>query len=481
MPDKRDPFDLYRPLHPAAPAGHAPATPGEPHPAVIASVDANSPAAAGGLKPRDEIVRANDVVLRDIIDWRWYADGPGVSLELRNPVGHERTAVLGRSPGESWGIEFEHLVFDSVKTCRNDCAFCFVSQLPKGLRRPLYVRDDDYRLSFLQGNFITLTNLVEKDIERIDEQHLSPLYVSLHSVDPVVRSQLVCARQDDALARFDQLVELGIEMHVQIVLVPGENDASRLDQTLTWLAMHEGVPSVGVVPVGFTKHQDTFCRSYENARDAAAVIDQVEPWRQAMRRRDGISWVHLADEFYVNARRPVPAPHTYDGYPQYENGIGLVSTFTEEFSARAEDLKAAADAWRAETLAPSHTQDFITLVSGTMFAPVLEGLVSDLGLDDVLRVIAVQNHFFGGNVGVTGLLTDADLSAAIRSDESTGVYLLPDVVGNADGVTLDDVPLDDIAPRTGRDVRLVSSDAAGLVDGIRSAVDRPPSQGPRSR
>ena len=312
-----------------------------------------------------------------------------------------------------------------MKTCRNTCAFCFVAQLPKGLRRPLYVRDDDYRLSFLQGNFITLTNLTDADMARIDEQNLSPLYVSLHSVDPVIRERLVCARHDDALARFDQLVDIGIELHVQIVLVPGENDVSRLDQTLTWLAMRDGVRSVGVVPIGFTKHQDRFDRSYENTRDAAAVVEQLEPWRQAFRRRDGVSWVHAADEFYLNARMPVPAAYTYDGYPQYENGIGLVRSFTDEVGTIAEDLGEVVAQWRSENKGLVTDVQRITLVTGTLFAPVLQSLVSDLEYGDVLRVLAVPNHFFGGNVSVTGLLTDADLSEAIRADNSPGRIFCP--------------------------------------------------------
>ncbi len=480
MPDKGHYDDLYRAL---LPGGAAP-TPSKAHKqpvAVIAAVDHQSPASTGGVKPKDAILAANDVVLRDVIDWRWYADDAAVSLLVRDPLGHERTVVLGRAPGESWGIEFEHVVFDGVKTCQNKCPFCFVDQLPKGLRRPLYVRDDDYRLSFLQGNFITLTNLTDDDMERIDEQRLAPLYVSLHSVDPVVRKHIICARDDIALMRFDQLVELGIDLHVQIVLVPGENDASRLEQTLTWLAMRDGVRSVGVVPLGYTKHQSRFDRSYENCRDAAAVVEQIEPWRAAFRRRDGISWVHAADEFYLNARKPIPSASTYDGYPQYENGIGLVRAFVDGLAARAEELEERVGQWRSTSRGLDEEARRVTLLTGTLFAPMLESLVSDLGYDDVLRVLAVPNHLFGGNVSVTGLLAESGVSAAIRADHSPGAYLLPDVVANPEGLTLDDVPAADLGPLTGHDVRLVSSDAAGLVEGLRSAIEHPPTPRLKSR
>ena len=474
MPQHRDPDDLYRALLPAGREGVVSASHKEKPVPRIAEIDPDSPAARAGLKRKEAIVTADDVVLRDIIDWRWVADGARVVLVVHDVQDHERIAVLEREAGETWGIEFEHVVFDGVKTCRNSCAFCFVTQLPKGLRRPLYVRDDDYRLSFLQGNFITLTNLADEDIERIDEQRLSPLYISLHSADPDVRKQLVCAHDDDALRRFDQLVEVGIDLHVQIVLVPGENDGARLDQTLGWLAQREGVRSVGVVPVGYTKYQSRFSRSYENWRDAAAVIDQLERWREASRRRDGISWVHAADELFLNARRPVPPAGAYDGFPQYDNGIGLVRVFTDEVTSQTDQLADAVSQWRDVGRTLSAEQRVISIITGELFAPVIESLIGDTGYEDTLRVLPVPNHFFGGNVSVTGLLTESDLSAAVHADGGVGVYLLPDIVANADGLTLDDVPSTDLGPLTAADLRLVSSDAHGLVQGIRNAAECPP-------
>ena len=194
---------------------------------------------------------------------------------------------------------------------------------PRGLRRALYLRDDDYRLSFLQGNFVTLTNLSDDDVERIAEQHLSPLYVSLHAVDQAVRDQLVCAREDRALERFDELLDEGIELHVQIVLVPGVNDGAVLQETLTWLAEREGVLSVGIVPLGYTAHQERFKGSFESADDASAVIADVVPWQEAMRDRDGCTWVYLADEFYLNAGVDVPPAVTTTAFRSTRTGSGL--------------------------------------------------------------------------------------------------------------------------------------------------------------
>ncbi|MDP2400358.1 MAG: DUF512 domain-containing protein, partial [Actinomycetota bacterium] len=297
---------------------------------LVAAVADGSPASRAGVRPGDRIVAADGAPLADIIDWQWYAADAEVAISIADTTGSVRDALLVRAADEPWGIEWSATLFDGVRTCRNSCAFCFMMQLPKGLRPALYLRDDDFRLSFLHGNFVTLTNLAEADVARMSEQHLSPLYVSLHAVDPDVRARLICAREDRALERFDELLDAGIDLHVQIVLVPGVNDGERLDETLTWLAEREGVVSVGVVPLGYTRHQEIFASSYTHQLAAATVIEQVQRWQFAMRERDGVTWVHLADEFYLNARAPLPRTEWYDDYPQYENGIGIVRAFVDE-------------------------------------------------------------------------------------------------------------------------------------------------------
>jgi len=340
-----------------------------------------------------------------------------------------------------------------------------MTQLPKGLRRALYLRDDDYRLSFLQGNFVTLTNLSDADVDRIIEQHLSPLYVSLHAVDPAVRATLICAREDRALDRIDILLESGIEMHIQIVLVPGVNEEDQLDASLTWLAEREGIASVGIVPLGFTAHQTRFPGSYESAEAAAEVIAQIEPWQLAFRERDGVSWVHLADEFYLNAGATVPPAELYDGFPQYENGIGLVRDWL--------DAVADLDIELAEAVAALTRP--VAVVSGTLFAPVLAQALASAAAETSapVSVLAVPNLFFGGNVSVTGLLCGADLVPSIAETPLGTVVLVPDIIVNADGLLLDDVPAAELGMRSDRDVRLVSCDAAGLLGGLQHAVTDP--------
>jgi len=435
---------------------------------VVATVVPDSPAALAFIEPGDEIRAVDGSPLRDVIDWQWLADGDSASVLAVKPGGLAEEFTMTREPGEPWGLTFTETVFDGVRTCSNKCAFCFMTQLPKGLRRALYLRDDDFRLSFLQGNFVSLTNLDDADVERIAEQNLSPLYVSLHSIDTEIRDRLICAREDRGLERFDQLLDAGIDLHVQIVLVPGVNDGDALERSLRWLAEREGVGSVGIVPLGYTGHQRAFSASYGESQAALAVIAQVEPWQKAFRARDGITWVHLADEFYLNAQVEVPAADHYDGFPQYENGIGLVRSYLDDCTERADEL--------ADALAAVSSP--LTLVTGTLFAPVLQRLLDSLmpeGLraNPSVSVLAVENSFFGGNVSVTGLLTASDLVPAIAKLPQGTVALVPDVVANADGLLLDDVPAAELGMRTLREVRLISCTADGLLGGLIQAAETP--------
>lgn len=438
---------------------------------LIAAVDENSPAARAGVVPGERIVAADGEAVHDVLEWLWIADGASVTVTLSRSgdnAAATRELTLTREPGEGWGIEFADAIFDRVRTCRNNCAFCFMSQLPEGLRPALYLRDDDYRLSFLSGTFITLTNLTDADVDRIAEQALSPLYVSLHAVDPDIRRRLVCAHEDRALERFDELLDAGIDLHVQIVLVPGVNDGAELEKTLGWLAEREGVESVGIVPLGYTRYQEAFTRGFEHAGDAAVVIEQVQRWQFAFFERDRKSWVHLADEFYINARAPFPAADWYDGFPQYENGIGIVRTFVDEIVAMRSTIeKALEDLPEGET---------ITLVTGMLSATTIAGALNACDAAGKVRLLVVPNRFFGGNVSVTGLLTGADIAEAIKQDAHAGEYVLPDVIFNVDGLTLDDMDLATLSREAGTEIAVVSSNAAGLVRALlgKARRDVPP-------
>ncbi|MDP2183219.1 MAG: DUF512 domain-containing protein [Actinomycetota bacterium] len=417
-------------------------------------VAADSPADRASIQPDDVLLAVDGTPITDIIEWQWLTDGPAVRVTLERAGAGRIDTALSRAAAAPWGIHFAEEIFDAVRTCDNRCEFCFMTQLPGGLRPALYVRDDDYRLSFLHGNFITLTNLTDADVERIAGQHLSPLYVSLHAIGAGVRARLMGARSDSALARFDELLDAGIDLHVQIVLVPDVNDGEILEQTLTWLAEREGVASVGVVPLGYTRHQTRYTESFESASAAAAVIEQIERWQAAFRKRDGVGHVYAADEFFLNAGHTLPAWEVYDEFPQYENGIGLARAFVDEFAEAA-----AAASCAQPDLAGTR------ILTGELAAPLLRDAVASLGepVADVI-VIEVRNDFFGGNVSVAGLLAASDIVAAIRADATGGrAYLLPDVIFNADGLTLDDVTLDDLIQDSGANICVVSCDAAGLA------------------
>jgi len=452
---------------------YAPSEHGTSRGGVIKVIEPSSPADQAGLMPGDVVLSVDEAELSDVLDWQWHTDSDAVRLSVVSHTGDMLDVSLQRTPGTAWGIEFADPLFDGVRTCRNSCTFCFMTQLPRGMRKALYLRDDDFRLSFLQGNFVTLTNLTDEDAERISEQHLSPLYVSVHATEPGVRENLVCSRDDRALERIDQLLAAGIDMHVQIVLVPGVNDAEHLDCTLTWLAEREGIVSVGIVPLGYTRHQQVFSASYNDQIAAATVIQQVQRWQFESRERDGVTWVYLADEFYLNAMAPFPTAEWYDDYPQYENGIGMVRSFADEVGALREQLSAAVRALPAEAEA-------VTLVTGVMAATTIAGALNACDAAGRVRLLAVPNRFFGGNVAVTGLLTGEDLGAAIAADGGRltlpTAYLVPDVTLNADGLTLDGMTVDDLRHSSGADLRVVSCDAAGLLEGLIGVARNPPAQ-----
>ena len=425
----------------------------------ISSVEPDGPAALAGLTAGDVIVSVDSGPLRDVIDWMWNADGDSVDLRVRDARDVERDVVVEREWDEPWGLEFDGVVFDGIRECENACAFCFVAQLPPGMRPSLYVRDDDFRLSFLSGNFVTLTNLSDADIARIIEQRLSPMHVSLHAVDADVRRRLMCPTGEDrALEFIDRLLEAGITIHVQIVLVPGVNDGAVLDRSLAWLASREGVESVGVVPVGMTRYQKGVASGYDTPEAAAAVVRQLEMWRE--RKRTDLRWVHAADEFYLGANAPLPAWDDYDGFPQFENGIGMVRAFIDE---AGEELDAPERPSAAVPGAPH-----VALVTGTLFAPVLRGLAPAFARTGCsVDVLPVVNDLLGGNVNVAGLLAGRDIARAVAARRADAdVFLVPDVAVNDDMVFLDDLTVDDVAAQAGTDVRLVSCDAAGLVSAL---------------
>jgi NifB/MoaA-like Fe-S oxidoreductase len=418
----------------------------------------------------------NGEELRDVIRYQLQADDAHVELQLR-----DRAVAIDKAAGASLGVELEHAVFDRVRTCDNHCPFCFIHQLPKGMRRSLYLKDDDFRLSFLYGNFTTLTRFTEADVERVVTERLSPLYVSIHATDPDVRPpQLRHRRGAMSLRWLGLLLDAGIEVHGQVVVCPGINDGAVLDDTLLGvLDRFPRLATIGVVPLGVSAHNHEPEMRPHTRAEADAVVDTIERWQERYLDVLGRRLVYAADEYYLMTDRPFPAFDAYDGMPQHENGIGMARTFEAEVRAALAGGEvegtgtrrgffawvdgAPAEGYRAPradvTFSDNRTQP-VSIVTGEFGARVLAPLLDELRprVGVPVRLVTVANRYFGGNIGVTGLLTGADVAAALEREPAGERYLLPDVVLSRgmflDGTTVDRLP---------RRVEVVPADGASLV------------------
>src|SRR5437762_10442020 len=337
---------------------------------VVAAVRARTPAAAAGLVPGDRILAINGHALRDAIDFSFHGSDARLALSVERD-GTRHALRLARRPGAQLGIELEAPQAAEIATCANKCVFCFIHQLPKGMRKSLYVKDDDFRLSFLHGNYITLTDLDEGELARIIEQRLSPLYISVHATDPALRWELLGRPRLSAeiLPRLERLAKAGIRMHAQVVLCPGLNDGPHLERTLFELApLHPGVATTAIVPVGLTRHRERLptLRSLTPV-EARALIATIEGWQARWLAELGSRFVFLGDEIYLLAGLPLPPAAAYEGFPIAEDGIGLVRRFEDSFARTMA---------RARKPIPSRA---VTLVSGEMFAPRLVSLLGRAG------------------------------------------------------------------------------------------------------
>ena len=401
----------------------------QPREARIAQILPGSIAEELELQPGDIVCAVNGDALSDYIAYRFAIAEEEVTLEIAR--GDERAEIaIEKDADEELGIVFAGDVFDGVRPCRNHCVFCFEEQMPAGMRPGLRLRDDDFRLSFLHGNFLTLTNLSRADKARIFREHLSPLFVSIHATDLELRRRMLRnARAGDILVALRELAEGGIEFHGQIVLCPGWNDGEVLERTLAELAeLHPALLSLGIVPVGLTAHRPAGpeVRAVTPA-DAAGVLQCVERRQAECLAALGTRLCYAADEFYLAAGSTLPATAAYEGFPQIENGIGLARRFLD--AAEATPLPAAFPSGK------------VTLATGTLAAPLLQIFAARLHAECALdvQVIAVPNHFYGGGVSVAGLLTGSALRSALAGRELGRLLLLPAATRNADGVLLDDM------------------------------------------
>ena len=395
---------------------------------LISSVKHGSLAEAAGIKAGESLLTVNGSSLRDIIDLSFLLADEQVVLKLAGADGTKREIKIDKRIDEDLGLEFESAVFDKVTTCYNKCVFCFVDQMIPGMRKGLYVRDDDYRLSFLYGNFITLTNMKDEDFDRIIQTHMSPLYVSVHATDPEVRCKMMNNRfAGELMAKLKRLFDAGITVHTQIVCCPGYNDGDVLKRTYADLrALAPMVETMAVVPVGLTKNRAhlTPLRLF-TPEEAREIVTTVTEWQQECRQSLGKSFVYLGDEFYILAGMPLPQADWYDGFPQLENGIGLSRNFLEEWQ-------------EANKIAPVKGEVNSVIPVGTSAFKVLQPLIEDFNAKTGMqhRLIGVENEFFGSTVNVTGLLCGNDILNAVKGAES---IILPEVVLNSDDLFLDDM------------------------------------------
>lgn len=410
------------------------------------------------IEAGDRLLAVNGEELRDIIDYNYHASDDSLLLEVEKADGELWELSVERGEDERLGLVFPP---PKPRRCGNRCVFCFVDQLPKGLRSPLSVKDEDYRLSFLYGNYVTLGNVSEKELSRIREQRLSPLYVSVHATDQELRKRLL--GKDSIRPVLDILKELAasrIVMHTQVVLCPGLNDGEALVRTVEDLAsLHPFVASLAVVPVGLTSHREGLpeLKPVDSAF-AAAFLDEWEPKAKELAERLEEPFLFLADEFYVKAGRPFPPLEAYGDLPQIENGVGMVPLFLHE----AEEVLAA-----AEPLSPIR----MTAVTGESPYPFLERFAERLSRQTGvgIEVLAVKNRLFGGGVTVTGLVSGRDLVEALREGKGEGTVLVPEVMlKEGEGLFLDGMTPEDVSHLTGRPVRVVEASPWGLYEGIRS-------------
>ena len=409
----------------------------------IREVDPDSPAHAAGIVPGDEILVVNGRPVQDELGLKFYLAEERAVLELRKKDGQLKHVEVGLEEGVTLGIQVEDF---RTRTCNNDCIFCFIKQLPASVRPSLLVRDDDYRLSFLHGNYITLSNLKDGDLDRIIEQALSPLYVSVHATDLELRTRILGRKKaDNLIAKMRKLIEGGIRIHAQVVLMPGINDGTHLERTVgDLIPFYPGVKSLAVVPLGLSDHglahhqftpvTSRFCRE---------IVEQVTPWQQRFRRERGYGFVYLADEFYIQGGLSIPAAESYDDFGQIEDGVGMVRKFLDEF-----DFHLTRRRKRRPELCG-------TLVTGELFYPFLRDCTERLNrkLGACFQVVAVTNRFLGKGITVAGLLAGRDIAETLAGRTLGACVIIPnDAVSQVEGIFVDDMPPSRLAVLIGKPV-----------------------------
>ncbi|OYT69915.1 MAG: hypothetical protein CFK52_12675 [Chloracidobacterium sp. CP2_5A] len=424
----------------------------------VTEVDPDGLGAVIGLRPGDRILAVNGRKVRDYLDFQFYSGSEDhIDLTIVQADGVARQASVDVGEGDIWGLDFEAF---KPRQCGNECLFCFCEQNPPDARPSLFFRDEDIRLSFLHGNYTTMTTLTEEEFNRIVEQRLSPQYVSVHATDPETRRHLLGRKQaDDILGTMRRLLARGIELHAQVVLCPTINDGEILRRTIYDLAaLHpEGVSSVAIVPLGLTKHhRKRHLLVAPTDEWEASIIELVEPIQRDLKRRYGTSFAFLGDEFYIRAGVPIPAARHYGDYPQIEDGVGMVRRFMDAFQKAAR---------RAQKRPPAASFPAVTVATGALFAPHLTRLAEQLNerFGTRLRVVGIPNEYFGHEVNVAGLVAGSDLVAARDRFQGERLLIPAEMVMGERQMFIDSLTLEEVRNRLGMDVRLAGVTGADFV------------------
>ncbi|MFV1998789.1 MAG: DUF512 domain-containing protein [Acidimicrobiia bacterium] len=447
-----------------------------------------TPAATAGIRAGDELLSINGIVPSDVIEYQQLVDDVDPSFAMERQ-GKRFETVIEKSEGVPIGLRLGSSIFDRVQTCDNHCEFCFIYQLPPGLRKSLYLKDDDYRLSFLYGNFTTLTRFTELDLSRVVEDRLGPLYVSIHATDPDLRADMLRNRRGATSLRWlDALLDNGIEVHGQVVLCPDINNGGTLERTLAeTITRFSGIETLGIVPLGLSKYNTEPNLRVHTAREAAIDLEIVHFWQDRALAALGRRIFQASDELYVQAGWDVPPADHYEAFAQHENGIGMVRAFYDELDRLEHGTSSTAPIvtgeWRSMPAAPAegyravrHEQTdpdsdegAMVIVTGSYGAVVFGSVKSQLErlTERPIRLLEIENTFFGGNTAVAGLMVGSDIIAGISNDDgNVGAYVIPDVALSGD-TFIDDVPLSAVQAATSAPVVVAPATAAGLLGAIR--------------
>lgn len=428
---------------------------------IIKEIELNSIAEELELESGDELISINGTPIKDVLDYHYLVKDEELTVLIKKPNGEEWELDIEKEFDEDLGIVFEEGLMDEYRSCRNKCIFCFIDQMPPGMRETLYFKDDDARLSFLQGNYITLTNMSDEEIDRIIFYKLSPINISVHTTNEELRCKMLHNRfAGTALEKIKRLKDAGIQMNGQIVLCKSWNDGEELEKTIHDLAAFlPEMGSVSVVPVGLTKFREGLeaLESFTK-EDSQTVLEQIHRWQNILLQHYGTRFIYASDEWYLKADLPIPDEDNYEGYPQIENGVGLVRSMQVEFDAEYEELTGDD---RSRTL---------SLATGVLAAPVLQKMADRLKLkypNVNIKIYTIINHYFGTQITVAGLLTGSDIISQLKGQELGENLLIPEVLlRNGETVLLDDVTIADMENALQTKIRIVQSDGKSFIDSI---------------